>query len=97
MTLSSKLIHAGLGLATHTLAFVGTAIAVGIGYALGSLGHARAMKRAAGQRIREVIEPEPVTVEDLVRRVVDEREHVGAIIVIEDSTERAAANDQRWN
>jgi hypothetical protein len=91
MTLSSKLIHAGLGLATHTLAFVGTAIAVGIGYALGSLSHARAMRRAAGQRIREAIEPEPETVEDLVG------DEPVTVIVIADSTERAAANDQRWN
>lgn len=95
MTLSSRLIHAGLGLATHTLAYVGTAIVVGIGYALGSLGHARAMKRAAGQRVREVIEPEPQTVEDLIRNS-DSDEPV-TVIVISDSTERAAANDQRWN
>jgi hypothetical protein len=93
MTLSSKLIHAGLGLATHTLAFVGTAIAVSIGYALGSLGHARAMKRAAGQRIREAIEPEPKTVEDLIGGVDEST----TVIVIADSTERAAADDQRWN
>jgi hypothetical protein len=93
MTLSSRLIHAGLGLATHALAYVGTAVAVGIGYALGSLGHARAMKRAAGQRIRDVIEPEPMTVTDLVG---DSDEPV-TVIVISDSTERAAASDQRWN
>lgn len=91
MTLSSRLIHAGLGLATHTLAYVGTAIVVGIGYALGSLGHARAMKRAASQRIRDVIEPEPQTVEDLVG------DEPVTVIVISDSTERAAADDQRWN
>jgi hypothetical protein len=92
MTLSSRLIHAGLGLATHALAYVGTAVAVGIGYALGSLGHARAMKRAAGQRIRDVIEPEPKTVEDLING-----DESVTVIVISDSTERAAASDQRWN
>lgn len=91
MTRSSKLIHAGLGVATHALAYVGTAIAVGIGYALGTLAHARAMKRAAGQRIRDAIEPEPKTVEDLVG------DEPVTVIVISDSTERAAANDLRWN
>jgi hypothetical protein len=93
VTRSSKAIHVGLYLATHALAFVGTAIAVGIGYALGSLSHARAMKRAAGQRIREVIEPEPKTAEDLI----GEFDESATVIVIADSTERAAADDQRWN
>lgn len=96
MTRSSKLIHVGLGIATHALAYVGTALVVGIGYALGTVAHARAMKRAAGQRIREAIEPEPKTVEDLIGEVEVGDGEV-AIIVIADSTERAAANDLRWN
>jgi hypothetical protein len=95
VTRSSRAIHIGLGLVTHAAAYLLSAVVFGAGYALGTIGHARSMGRAYGQRIRDVIEPEPMTVEDLVRRVDDERDV--AIIVIEDSTERAASNDQRWN
>jgi hypothetical protein len=39
-----------------------------------------------------VIEPEPKTVEDLING-----DESVTVIVISDSTERAAASDQRWN